>query len=293
MRTHTAKTAVATADNRVILGFDRITIWLDLPELPIAKHILDTHCTGLEVQVGQMRHNARWKCRLVILQPTSQFLVLLVKALGHDTSALVTYIEISVDLTADSRRQAWLWRNAFLASARMHYQRQPVVRDKAKTTYYYGRRTDPKTKARRRPNVLAVYADKPSKLNNAQPADGLPPCLHIEWRADGSAALEQLGIVSLDDLIRFDHRRFWNEHIRLYQLPKKTQLGRLLAEFCGADTNVSGTALRRRAERWMQKHGIQGKFVMHNALLGTTKLTSHLEKIAFLAWVKTVRQTVN
>ena len=267
-----------------IFGFDRITIWLDLPELPIAKYLLESHCTGLEVQVIQMRHNARWKCRLAILQPTSQFLVLLAKALGHDASVLVTYAEIACDLPADSRRQAVLWCNEFLALTRMRYQRQAVVR--YENSYYYGRRTDPKG---RRANVLALYFDRPSKLNNAQPADDLPPCLHIEWRATGSAALEQLGIVSLEDLIRFDFQRFWNEHIHLYQLPNKTQLGRLLATACDADIDVSGTALRRRAERWKQKHSIHRNFIMHNALLGTTKLAPRLKHISFIAWVKAVR----
>lgn len=152
-------------------------------------------------------------------------------------------------------------------------------------TYYFGRRTDVK---KHRPNVLAVYADRPSKLGNARPAKGTPPCLHIEWRVSGSPALEGYGIVSLDDLIQFDHPRFWNEHIRLYQLPKPTPLGQLLANACGADSGVSGSALRKRAAQWRNKYSLCENFVMHNAIRETPGVEKKLKTIAFSAWLEEV-----
>lgn len=150
-------------------------------------------------------------------------------------------------------------------------------------TWYYGRRTDGTNK---RSSVLAVYADNPSKLNNARPADDLPPSLHIESRATGSATLATLGIVGLDDLIQFDHPLFWNKHIRLYQLPKPTALGRLLAETCGADSNVSGSALRKRAARWKEQYSIENKFIMHNALLANPNLVHRLKTVPFSEWLE-------
>ena len=138
-----------------------------------------------------------------------------------------------------------------------------------------------------------MYAHRPSKLGNAQPSQSLPPCLHIDWRATGSASVAVLGIVSLDDLIQFDHHAFWDRHVRMFELPAKaTVLGRLLAKAAGADVDVSGTALRRRAARWIAKYSVDGKFVMHNALRATPKLIPMLNSVPFTVWLETVMSTV-
>lgn len=265
-------------------GFDRVTVWLDRPEsLLLQRPLLERYCTRIKIEVCQMPHQARWKCRLEIFQPTRKCLEILQKAVGNDIAVLVHYVEIACDLPPCSKRKALVRRNAFLASAKMRYQHQSVTRHLC--TYYFGRRTDVK---KHRPNVLAVYADRPSKLGNARPAKGTPPCLHIEWRVSGSPALEGYGIVSLDDLIQFDHPRFWNEHIRLYQLPKPTPLGQLLANACGADSGVSGSALRKRAAQWRNKYSLCENFVMHNAIRETPGVEKKLKTIAFSAWLEEV-----
>lgn len=275
----TARNVAAGSYPLAIFGFDRITLWLDRPEIPIAPGCLKKHCTELTVCLAQLDYQAHRKLKLDIFQPTSKCLQLLASALGSDVATYLIYVEIACDLQANSKKQALLWRNKFLASAKMRYQRQSVVR--VKTTWYYGRRTEGNN---RRGNVLAVYADRPSKLNNAQP-DANTPCLHIEWRASGSAALATLGIVSLEDLIRFDHQRFWNDHIILYHLPKPTTLGRFLAKGCSAEINVSGSALRKRAARWQFDNSIKEKFIMHNALKSTPKLARKLTTEPFWEWL--------
>ncbi len=273
--------AKAGPEPLVIFGFDRVTLWLDRPELPIALGRLKRHCTKIKVDLQQMLYQARWKLRLEIFQPTAECLELLEKALGDDIAVQLTYVEIACDFPGNGKKQTRQWRNAFLGAAKMKYQRQSVVRDK--TTWYFGRRTDGE---KRSPQVLAVYADKPSKLNNARPSADLLPCVHIEWRATGNPVLASLGIISLGDLIQFDHRRFWNVHIRLYELPKPTALGRLLAKVYGTETNVSGSALRMRTARWIKNHTTEGKFVMHNALLTDPEIAKDLNKVPFLEWVK-------
>jgi hypothetical protein len=273
----------------VIYGYDRLTIFLDYSELPLLASDLERHCKKIVIEGRQMKNNARWKCCLNIFQPTRQCLVLLAKGLGHDVSSIVTYVEIACDLPGGSKRQLLARRNSFLESAKMRYQHQEVVLDRRGTTYYYGRRTDGET---RRPNVLAVYADRPSKLNNARPPEDAPPCLHIEWRVTGSAALAAHGIVSLDDLIQFHFLRFLGKNIRFYQIPKPTPLGVLLAKACGVDHRVSGSALRKRAAQWRMKHSIDKNFVMHNALRDTSavgqKLAKKFETISFAAWLEMV-----
>ena len=282
--------ASPTTHRSVIFNYDRFTLWLSHPELPIPLEQIKRHCTDAKFHVRQMPFNARWKARLAIFQPTKRCLRLLAKALGNEISTLPTYAELACDLHANSEKRAQRWRDAFFAMARVRHQRHPVVRNG--TVRYIGDRYD-QNGARRPNNVMAAYCDWPSKLNNAQPDKRQPPDLHIEFRASGTTTLSALGICSLDDLLQFDHRRFWDRHIQMFELPPKpTALGRLLATASGADVDVSGTALRRRAARWMAKHSVDGKFVMHNALRATPKLVPMLNSAPFSVWLEHVMAPV-
>jgi hypothetical protein len=264
-----------------IFGYDRITLWLDHSELPIAIDRLKEHCTDIVATAMQMPYQARLKFKLEIFQPTLGCLRLLAGALGHNIAVSLTYVEIACDIPADNRKLAREARNTFLASVRLRYQRRPFEPEKG--SWYCGQRPDT--------TVTVVYADRPSKLNNARPAPGAPLCLHIEQRISGSASLAGIGMVSVDDLIQFDHQKFWNKRIYLYQLPKPTTLGRLLAKVNGADADVSGSALRKRARRWHAQHSKEDKFVMHNALLATPELARSLKKRHFLDWLTATGST--
>lgn len=270
--------------NKIIDAFDRVTLYLDHPELPIAQSLLKPHCTKLYVTPMFMKNNPRWKLKVVLFQPTTECLTLLLAALGHNIGAVITYVEIASDSLASSIEQALDWRNNFLSSVAMKYQRQTVVCHES--TWYYGRRCD--EEGNKRGNVLAVYADKPSKINNAHPELDSIPCLHIEWRVTGSAALARYGIVTLTDLIEFDYEQFWNENILIYQIPKQTELGRLLAEIAGADIDLSGTALRNRTNRWILKNSINDQLVMHNGLVNIPDLKTKLEIELFSDWLRSM-----
>lgn len=261
-----------------IFGFDRVKPWLNHPELPIKPSRLKRHCTDVKVTLGQMPHNANWKLQVELFQPTNKCLTLLKEALGSDVRALINYAEIACDIPANSKEQSQDWQKKFIGSAKMLYQRQNVIRYEG--TDYYGRRES------KRGNVLAVYADLPSKINNAKPAANAKPCLHIECRIRGSTALANRGVVSLQDLILFDHESFWDKNIRIYQLPNPTDLGRLLGKSFGLNNNISGTALRKRATKWMNDfRNDDDDFVMHNALLATPKLVSQLNVLPFNEWL--------
>lgn len=283
----------------VVYGFDRVTVWLDRPELPVPEQRLKGHCTALVISLRQMPYNPRWKLKVEIFQPTLKCLRRLAQGLGHDVNALITYLEIACDIPASDKKQALKWRNYFLAEARVKYQRQVVIGHL--TNWYYGRRCnyaghekpesmsgDKTRHGDKRGSVLVVYADRPSKLNNSQPKETDAPCCHIECRASGSTALSRIGIVSIADLIDFDHGKFWTEYVRLYRPLKPTKVGRILAKLSGTDPNVSGTALHKRGTNWKTKHSINGKFVLHNALLETPKLRKQLETVPFIDWTNSL-----
>ena len=268
-----------------IFNYDRFTLWLSHPDFPISLYDLKSHCTDAKLRVQKMPFNPNWKAKLEIFQPTRKCLVLLEKALGNEISTMPTYVELACDRPADCGKEARRWCDCFLSSARMLHQRQAVVHNGS--IWYFGDRFN-ENGERRINKVLAVYADKPSKLNNARPDPHLSPDLHIEYRVTGSSALSKQGICCVHDLLGFDHMGFWNRSIRMFQLPKPTELGKFLAKASGADAEASGTALRKRAARWIAKHSIGGQFIMHNALHATPKIIPFLSTVPFTTWLEDI-----
>jgi hypothetical protein len=64
----------------------------------------------------------------------------------------------------------------------------------------------------------ALYADRVSKVTGE-------PCCHLEIRLQRSKTLTALGIESGLNLLRLDHRRFWERHLTLVETPLAEELG--------------------------------------------------------------------
>lgn len=277
--------SVSKKKQQVIFGFDRVTLWLDRPELPCDEQILKEHCSDIHVYLGQARYQARWKLEVKIFQPTKKCLELLLNALGNTVATKITYCEIAFDLPFSSKRKLRAARNDFLSCAKVRYRRHKVIRHKS--TFYYGRRVSGEKKAGR---VTIMYADRPSKLLNARPSDDCMPCFHLEERVTGSQELRNIGIVSLYDLLKFDHLSFWNKHLRFLECgSNKKEFGQVLAMICGAKTDVSDAALRKRTARWFDQYSIGSALgpilIMHNAMLQTAELERHLLQFTFSEWL--------
>ena len=43
-------------------------------------------------------------------------------------------------------------------------------------------------------------------------------CLHLEWHLNGVRAVWNAGILSGADLLKWDHRAFWNKRLLLYEI---------------------------------------------------------------------------
>ena len=290
----------------VVDGFDILCLWMDRPELPFAEQLLLPHCAKGDIKCIQPKFQANRKLLVCLHQPTTACLKVLRAGIGREVGVAITYVEIARDILVRPSFAVSQLQDQFLASARVPYQRDSVVEHKG--TWYYGRRTsknsqeqvpastsaddapatvaEQKEKGRRQGHVLAVYADNPSKLNNARPDETAPPCLHIEWRASGKAALEHLGVRALDDLLRFDFDRHWDARLRLHSQPTKTALGRLLAKVNGGSAQSSSTAFLKRANRWIANYEMKGQFVLHNALQHNRELASRLQRLSWNDWLQ-------
>ena len=176
-------------------------------------------------------------------------------------------------------------RTTFLQALKVPHQR--VLFYLCEGTFYCGRRAE---NGDRDGSVLVLYIDRSSKINNARPGGDAMKCFHVELRLSGKDALAKHGIRSLDDLISFDHERHWQTSLKLYMLPSKTELGRLLAACYGGRSDVSDTAYLKRANRWLAEHSLDGQFIMHNALKETPKLERHLAQMDWNGLMESIKK---
>lgn len=268
-----------------VFGYDRLGLYLDHADWPVPIEQLQATCRSIEIAPANIPYHARWKQQIQLFQPTPTALLILDKALKGGVTAAISYAEIAFDVLHPDRQRVKAIRNSFLASVKLHYGREEVVRDQS--TYYFHRRT---TGTTRTPKNLVLYADKPSKLENRHHYRERLPSSHVEMKLSGSDSLEKEGVVSLQDLIRFNHLEFWERNLRLFRVPTQpTKLGRILALAAGASMAVSGTAFRKRANLWLEKHSIvhgrSANFVLHNALLASPKVAQKLPGMTFDEWL--------
>lgn len=106
-----------------------------------------------------------------------------------------------------------------------------------------------------------MYADRPTKLSGRY--DGRPAA-HVEFRFNGTNSIENIGIFSLGDLVAFDHSKFWQEKMRLFQWKSRTELGRWVAAGKG---QISGSMFRKYADDFETQYKVNGDFVLQNAVI--------------------------
>ena len=260
-------------------GFDHLIVWFDRSELPFNIALLEPHCGALKVTARQPEFHANRKLSLSLFQPTQKCLILLRELIGREMVVDVTYAEVARDVLVRNSTAATRLMDAFLAAVFIPYSHHTFTCYQDKDTWYCGSST-------KKGSRVVLYPDRPSKINNARPSDDDDPDFHFEWRASGKDALAQIGIASIEDLIMFDHDRFWAELIRLCDIKNKTELGRKLAKCMGGKANASNPAYLKRGNKWIDDHTEDGKFVLHNALKSTPDLQSVLTTISWNQWLQ-------
>lgn len=258
-------------------GFDRITMHLDRPEPPFPLELLKPHCTNVVAIASQPRYQANRKFLLELFQPTKKCLQVIRKGLGREVCLDITYTEVARDIVPADPDQVSEMLAAFLGCARMPSERDVVLSIAGKTWYY--------SRERKNGNHLTLYGDKPSKINNAKPEFDAPLCLHVEWRASGKEALSNIGIMALDDLINFDFDGHWDNHLKLYDQPSKTLLGRKLARIEGGKTDASNPAYLKRANAFLGRHSKHDIFILQNALNSMPELARRLKLLTWQEWI--------
>ena len=89
--------------------------------------------------------------------------------------------------------------------------------------------------------MLVVYADLPCRRVTEE-----TPCVHLEWRLNGSRALQRAGLGTVGQLLQLDHRQFWQERL-LLRTVKQQALGHQY------NRHVLGRG--RRGRPWIEFYG--------------------------------------
>jgi hypothetical protein len=167
---------------------------------------------GLHVQTRPARFDRNYRQLLQLRQPKAPAF----RWLAGREDALINRAEITLDLTFESnaeRDDAQEFVHQHLVR-RWHGRRQEIRINSSDndTRYDAGRGA---------PNRMVIYDEDHCRIT------GELHCLHIEWRVKGAKAVRSAGIESPRDLIGFNHHRFWQRRLLLYEADLM-RLGRLI-----------------------------------------------------------------
>ena len=192
--------------------FDCVVIWLRIFVDRRTREKLRKHCGSLEYDNRIPRWDRNFRQRLDFKQPTDRAL----RWIASRTDGLINYAEVTLDLIFDTSEDS-LAARSYLDRYRIRrwHRREHGIR-------YYdndpnNQRYDGPPTA---PNVVTDYLEDHSRITD----EG--PCLHVEWRARGVEAMRAAGIARPRDVLRFDHRAFWKERLRLVKVDPG-RMGRL------------------------------------------------------------------
>jgi hypothetical protein len=144
--------------------------------------------------------------RVRICQPDREVFELLLEL--RDDTPYINYAEHSLDLVFHRRLQ----------QARLFVDRHLVKRNhRQEIAYDHGTLY---TNRRRSPTNLVVYHNRPSESCDQ-------PCVHIDARITGHAAMTRADLATFADWLKLDEREFWRERLYLCGVDL-SRLGRLL-----------------------------------------------------------------
>jgi len=191
---------------------DTVAVWLERKPANCNLVALRKHCGSIHV-AAPFRWDRGLNCRIHVHQPTAEAITLL-DEIAKKQRLVINMAHLVLDLIV---------RNQSEANALDDYINDHMVKlwhGKHGINFIRGTRYT----SRRRWGVqqLVTYADRPSKASKAAPE---APCVHIEWRSNGSAQVRSIGIKGPSDLLGLDHRKFWRRHLILEEI-KVEVLGR-------------------------------------------------------------------
>jgi len=195
--------------------FDRLGIYFDADTRKENIEILLEDNANNKFIWQPLPHNEHLDRKLELFQPNPHCMVQLTDPDIVAGDCAINYVEFAVDFITDNKKSLeklvrFFNRHlVYIPSQRgslalNHYHN---VNDE---TVYFTSKGDKK--------CLLLYSDKPAR--NAQH----PFCLHIEYRLACLKQVKNQNVITIKDLIDFDHEQLWNTLLDLRK-PNLTELG--------------------------------------------------------------------
>ena len=243
---------------RPVMGFDRVSFVMDHPSPDIRLPLIGRHCNSITLKPCEpQKYHPMWQSHVDLFQPSAQALNLICQFIGNRYRVSLNYAEIAIDFLTETSGDAAEVHRFMLEHMTVPYLRHDVTH-MGGTAYFAPRSMSSGTAT---PHNVVIYSDRPSKLRSV--AYLCQPCCHLEHRLVGLAEMENHGFFSLTDCAQFDHEAFWHKNLHLSQLPAKVDLGRWLDP---ENSNVSGTALRKRADKFLDAYRYNGTLILQDCL---------------------------
>lgn len=252
---------------KTVVGFDRITLWVNHPKPKIPRSIRNRLGRKVTIKTRSVTYHAYWQTEIRIHQPYVDGLRGLTRVLCGKYATKITYAEIAIDWIAASRDDAAQLQQYILQHFYLKHSRYAVKFEKS-TAYYGPRASETHGKFHRN---FVIYADKFSKLARGKKL----PCCHLEYRF-GSPKLKCIGLFTIGDCAAFDFHGFWPRHLNLVRISSKKNLGRILEP---ENQDVSGASFRQRADVFLKVHAYQGGFILQDCILQRREIMPILEPI--------------
>jgi hypothetical protein len=196
--------------------FDLIQVWRREPLDDATRAWLSGQCRHLYLKNGAAQFDSRLRQRVDMKGLSEAGLTWLIA----QKDAFLNRLEIALDLhfdDEDARDSTFEFFHRHLV--RRHLRRTQEVRcyrgdGQTPCREYHPSLAQTRYDASRSaPNRIVNYKQESSRITGE-----VTSLLHLEWRVNGVRTLGRLGIESVVDLGKFDHRRFWAHRLRLVDI---------------------------------------------------------------------------
>ena len=209
--------------------FDRVKLYLDsFTKRNDVEFILQANPKN-DLKDKSLSHHDMLNRRLDIFQP-EMFDLSRLKPAGDYA---INYVEFSLDF-ATQDKQALENLAEFFAH---HLVYEKKIRSKGKVFYYHNEKYTIYFSPKKQNKILSYYWDKLSRKHEGM------SCFHLEFRLKGLDAIKGVNIITINDLLNFDHEAFWNTVLDL----KKPNYELLGSSIC--NDNVTRQAQNKRGNK--------------------------------------------
>ncbi len=233
---------------KTIYYVDRLSVYLDAySKEQNLQPLLDDNEKNMFIR-QPLPHNEFFDRKVELYQPSKQCLSHLTDAAIVSGDCAITYIEFAVDFITDDQQLLEILVLFF----NRHLVRIPSKRSKA-APYHYDYDGTVYLSPKQNDERLLFYSDKPARKESKPRL-----CLHVEFRLSGWGVVKKRGIVTIEDLMAFDHQQLWDTLLD-FRSPNYTKLGRS----CKFNKSSPQAAHKRGTKEWQSLMSLQQYFHLH------------------------------